>query len=39
MCEHNYDTIQVGREDGFDVLLVKCTDCDLSFFHKVRASE
>ncbi len=36
MCQHNYESIQVGREDNLDVLLVKCTDCELSFFSKVR---
>ena len=39
MCEHNYITEQVGREDNLDVLLVRCTDCDLSFFDHVRRDE
>ena len=40
MCqEHNYITEQVGREDDLNILLVRCTDCELSFFDKVRIQE
>jgi len=33
MCQHNYETTQVDR----DVIMVRCTDCELAFYDKVGA--